>query len=90
MFGAVFNWVAKSAVSLSFFAGGLALVYVGFDSELGGNQSDDTFLGMRLFMVLGGMIPNMIALVLLQFYPITKENAVETRRLLEERRGAVS
>jgi GPH family glycoside/pentoside/hexuronide:cation symporter len=90
MFGAVYNWVAKVAVSLSFFAAGLALVWVGFDSELGGNQSADTFLGMRLFMVLGGMIPNVIALCLLQFYPITKENAAETRRLLEERRGTVA
>jgi hypothetical protein len=36
------------------------------------------------------MIPNMIALLLLRFYPITKENAAETRRLLEERRGAVA
>jgi hypothetical protein len=45
---------------------------------------------MRLFMVLGGMIPNMIAFFLLKFYPITKENAAETRRLLEERRGTVA
>ena len=90
MFGAVYNWVAKTAVSLSFFAGGLALVAVGFNAELGGNQSADTFLGMRLFMVLGGMIPNMIAFVLLRFYPITKENAAETRRQLEERRGTVA
>ena len=90
MFGAVYNWVAKTAVSLSFFAGGMSLVLVGFDAELGGNQSADTFLGMRLLMVLGGMIPNMIALFLLQFYPITKESATQTRRLLEERRGTVS
>jgi GPH family glycoside/pentoside/hexuronide:cation symporter len=90
MFGAVYNWVAKTAISFSFFAGGLSLVLVGFDADLGGNQSADTFLGMRLLMVLGGMIPNMIALLLLRFYPITKENAAETRRLLEERRGAVA
>ena len=90
MFGAVYNWVAKTAVSFSFFAGGLSLVLVGFDADLGGNQSADTFLGMRLLMVLGGMIPNTIALFLLRFYPITKENATETRRLLEDRRGAVS
>jgi Na+/melibiose symporter-like transporter len=90
MFGAVFNWVAKTAGSLSYFVGGLALVAVGFNADLGGNQSEDAFLGMRLCMVLGGMIPNMIAFALLRFYPITKENAAETSRLLEERRGTVA
>nr|WP_281398231.1 MFS transporter [Ruficoccus amylovorans] len=89
MFSAVFGWVTKTAVSLSFFAGGLVLVFVGFDAQNGGQQSEETFLGMRLFMVIGGMIPNLIALLLLQLYPITKERANETRRVLEARRGAV-
>lgn len=89
MFSAVFGWVTKTAIALSFFASGIALVMLGFDAELGGAQSEGTFLGMRLTMVLGGMIPNFIALLLLQFYPITKDKALETRRQLEARRGAV-
>jgi hypothetical protein len=44
---------------------------------------------MRMVMVLGGMIPNAIALGLLSLYPITKARAEQTRRALEERRGTV-
>ncbi|NDV61487.1 MFS transporter [Puniceicoccales bacterium CK1056] len=89
MFAAVFGWVTKAAVSAAMLIGGVSLVMVGFDSELGGNQTASTFLGMRLVMVLGGMIPNATALALLTLYPITKAKAEETRRQLEERRGKV-
>jgi GPH family glycoside/pentoside/hexuronide:cation symporter len=89
MFAAVFGWVTKTAISASMLIGGVSLVMVGFDADLGGAQSDSTFLGMRLVMVLGGMIPNALALGILTFYPITKARAEETRRALEERRGTV-
>jgi GPH family glycoside/pentoside/hexuronide:cation symporter len=89
MYGAVFGWITKTAISLSAFVSGIALVMVGFKAELGGDQPDETFFGMRLLMVLGTMIPNIIALLILQFYPLTKERSYETRRLLEERRGKV-
>jgi GPH family glycoside/pentoside/hexuronide:cation symporter len=89
MYGAVFGWITKTAISLSAFVSGIALVMVGFDSKLGGGQAESTFLGMRLLMVLGTMIPNLIALGILQFYPLTKEKAYATRRILEARRGKV-
>ena len=89
MFAAVFGWVSKAAISASMLIGGVSLVMVGFDADLGGNQTESTFLGMRMVMVLGGMIPNAIALGLLTLYPITKARAEQTRRALEERRGTV-
>ena len=81
--------MSKAAISASMLIGGVSLVMVGFDADLGGNQTESTFLGMRMVMVLGGMIPNAIALGLLTLYPITKARAEQTRRALEERRGTV-
>jgi GPH family glycoside/pentoside/hexuronide:cation symporter len=89
MYGAVFGWITKTAISLSAFIGGVALVMVGFNAESGGEQGESTFLGMRLLMVLGSMLPNALALAILHLYPLTKEKAFETRRVLEERRGKV-
>ncbi len=89
MFSSVFGWITKTAVSLTFFISGLSLVLVGFDSELGGNQSPETFNAMRLTMVLGGVIPSIISLWIMKYYPISRESADETRRQLEQRRGTV-
>lgn len=89
MFGSVFGWVSKMAMSLTFFISGLSLVLVGFDEQLGGSQAPGTFTAMRLTMVLGGVIPSLISLFILRYYPITRDSAESTRRQLEERRGAV-
>ncbi|MGB0334446.1 MAG: MFS transporter [Opitutales bacterium] len=89
MFSSIFGWITKCAIVLGIMAGGFSLSLVGFDAELGGSQSDSAFLGMRLFMVLGSIIPNLIALGLLSLYPITKEQAARTRLILETRRGKV-
>ena len=89
MFAAAFGWVTKLAVSASMLIGGVSLVMVGFNADLGGDQTQGTFLGMRLVMVLGGMIPNALALGLLSLYPISKERANSTRQALEKQRGKV-
>ncbi|MBN1765376.1 MAG: MFS transporter [Sedimentisphaerales bacterium] len=89
MFGAVFSWIEKSAVSLSYFGTGLALSLSGFNNELGGNQAPETFTTMRLFLAGAPAITAVFALVALKFYPITAERAAQTRKELEERRGVV-
>lgn len=89
MFGSVFGWITKTAVSLTFLISGLSLVLAGFDSKLGGDQPEGTFTIMRLAMVLGGVIPSILSLWLMKYYPISRETAEETRRILEERRGTV-
>jgi len=90
MFGAVFSWLEKTAWSLSAFGAGLALWLSGYNSELGGNQTPQTFTTMRLFLAGAPAITAIFAIVALKFYPITAESAAETRRKLEQRRGAIT
>lgn len=90
MFGAVFSWVEKTIISLSYGSTGLALALCGFNNELGGNQTPETFTSMRLFLAGAPAITAVFALVALKFYPITAKRAAETRRKLEERRGGIT
>jgi GPH family glycoside/pentoside/hexuronide:cation symporter len=89
MFSSVFGWITKSAIALSAVAHGIALSLSGFDEELGGNQSDETFLAMRLTLMLGPFIPTLIALFVLSKFPITRQKALQTRNQLEEVRGII-
>ncbi len=90
LFGAVFSWVEKMAVSLAFLGTGLALTCSGFNESLGGGQAERTYTVMRLFLAGAPAVTALFALVALFFYPITANHAAETRKQLEERRGAIS
>ena len=89
MFGGAFSFLEKTAWSLSAVGYGLTLWLSGFHSELGGNQAQRTFTIMRLFLAGAPAITAVFAIVALKYYPITAERAAETRRKLEERRGAI-
>jgi GPH family glycoside/pentoside/hexuronide:cation symporter len=87
VFGAVFSWLEKTALSLSAFCVGLTVWLAGFHSELGGHQAPSTFLTMRLLLTGATSIPALFAIIALMLYPITAERAQDTRRQLEKRRG---
>ena len=89
MFGGAFSFLEKTAWSLSAFASGLTLLLCGYKSSLGGNQAPETFTIMRLFLAGAPAITAVFAILALKYYPITAERAAETRRILEERRGAI-
>lgn len=89
MFGSLFSWIWKCGISVSFLLNGLVLVLAGFDSKLGGEQSDFTFLRMRLIFTGVPVISAGITLLLLKLYPITRNRAAETCRKLELRRGSI-
>lgn len=88
MYGALYLWIQKTGVALALLGAGLALNLIHFDSTLGGNQAPETFLGMRLLLAGATIVTAVIAIIVAFFYPITRERAEETRRLLELRRGA--
>jgi len=90
VFGAVFTWLEKTALSLAALGVGLSIWLAGFNADLGGDQDPKTFLIMRLFLSGAPAITALIAIIALKFYPITAEHAEETRRQLEERRGRVT
>lgn len=89
MYGAVFSWMEKLVVSLAASSAGFALAFAGFNPDLGGAQSVETFTRIRLFLAGAPAIAALLAIVALFFYPITAQRAAETRRTLEERRGAI-
>jgi GPH family glycoside/pentoside/hexuronide:cation symporter len=90
VYGAVFSWLEKTALSLSALGVGLTIWLSGYHSALGGNQDPKTFLIMRLFLSGAPTITAIFALIALKFYPITAQRAGETRRKLEERRGKIT
>lgn len=87
MFGAVFAWAEKMVVSVAASSAGFALAFAGFNPHLGGAQSVETFLRIRLFLAGAPALAAFLAIVALIFYPITARRAAHTRRTLEERRG---
>lgn len=89
MFGGVFAWIEKMVLSLAYLGTGLALSLAHFDANLGGDQPEGTFTRMRLFLAGAPALTAVFALIALRFYPIDAARAANTRRQLEERRGAV-
>jgi GPH family glycoside/pentoside/hexuronide:cation symporter len=89
MFSAVFSWIEKMVVSLAYLGTGFALALAHFNPDLGGNQAPETFTRMRLFLAGAPALTAAFAIVALFFYPITAKRAAQTRKQLEERRGAV-
>lgn len=89
MFGSIYTWITKCGFSLSFLVSGLTLNLISFDVALGGDQTPQTFLLMRLCVAGSASISASIGLIFLFFYPITATQAEETRTILEDRRGKV-
>jgi glycoside/pentoside/hexuronide:cation symporter, GPH family len=85
-FGAIFSWVQKVAVSLSFLGAGIALTLSGFEQRLGGDQAPPTFTVLRLLLAGSTALPPLAAIALLRFYLLDADRASNTRRLLEARR----
>lgn len=88
-FGSLFSWIQKLGYSGAFFGAMLSLKWTGFDAALGGNQSAETILGMRLLLAVPTAIWALAALGLLLLYPLNRTRAYEIRDALEARRGSV-
>lgn len=89
IFGAAFSWVQKTGYSIAFFVSGTALVWVGFEAELGGAQTPETFFAMRLLLAVSTAVWAVLGIGLLLLFPLTREKAYEIRDALEARRGKV-
>ncbi len=89
MFSCVYLWVQKVGYSASILGMGLALQISGFDASLGGNQSEESIFTLRLFLAISTAVWALLAIVVLVFYPLTRQKAYDIRDALEERRGKV-
>ena len=90
IFMAVSNWITKAGSTLGLFLAGWILVATGFSKDLGGGQSDTTFLLMRVFIVLIPTAGLFIGLVTLYFYPLNKARMLEIKKALDERHNMIS
>lgn len=89
-YSSTFSWVLKFGMSASMFiVGPLLDRLAGFDAKLGGNQTPETILMIRLLFTLIPSGALVVALILLQFYPLSRERMHEIRTQLEARRGTV-
>jgi GPH family glycoside/pentoside/hexuronide:cation symporter len=86
---ATFSWVLKVGMMLSMLVGGPLLEATGFDAKLGGHQTPNAILGIRLLFAGIPLVSLIIAMVLVQFYPLTTARMREIRIELERRRGTV-
>lgn len=89
MFGSIYWWVVKLGMAAALAGGGLLLEATGFDVDLGGAQTAQTLLWMRIFDVGIPMVASLVAIWIVASYEITEEKAYEVRSELELRRGAV-
>jgi GPH family glycoside/pentoside/hexuronide:cation symporter len=89
MLGAIFMWIQKTGYSASVLGMGIALEISGFDAALGGAQTADSILTLRLFLAISTAVWAGAAIVLLFFYPITQKRAYEIRDSLEAKRGTL-
>lgn len=86
MFGSIYWWVVKLGMAAALAAGGFLLNATGFDVALGGAQTADTIVLMRMFDAFIPAVCSIIAILLVYWYPITEEKAHEVRLSLEARR----
>ena len=89
IFGAVSGWVMKAGASLSIALSGILLTMTNFDKDLGGTQTESTFLAMRLLFIILPAACFILTYIMIQIYPLTKEKMTEIRNELEIRRGKV-
>jgi glycoside/pentoside/hexuronide:cation symporter, GPH family len=88
MYGSIFWWVVKMGMAAALAGGGFLLNATGFKVDLGGQQAASTITLMRLADCLIPLVASGIAIWAVWSYPITEQTARETRKQLEQRRGA--
>jgi GPH family glycoside/pentoside/hexuronide:cation symporter len=89
MYGSIYWWVVKLGMAAALAGGGVLLEATGFDVALGGEQTAQTLLWMRIFDVAIPMLASIVAIWIVASYEITEERAHEIRDELELRRGVI-
>lgn len=87
LFGALYAWVFKTGIALSFAISGYLLVVIGFDRDLGGNQAAETLFFMKACYVGIPAGAFLLAFLILCRFPLSREVAEELRRKLAARRS---
>ncbi len=86
LFNSLLAWAEKAGNSLGSLLTGFLLVWIGFNAKLGA-QSPHTLWLMKLFYVVTPAAGALIALVLIDRYPLSEERAYEIKAELNRRRA---
>lgn len=89
-FNSAFSWTMKAGmVTASVFAGRALDQFTGFDATLGGRQTPETMMWIRLLFALVPIGACILALFLLSRFSLTTARMASIRQELEGRRGVV-
>jgi GPH family glycoside/pentoside/hexuronide:cation symporter len=88
-FAAVYSWVLKLSFCAGFLLSGPLLEWTGFDAKRGADQPPEVLYAMRIGYVALPVGALLVALVLLKFFPLTREVMERIRADLEARRGRI-
>ncbi|HEX2101712.1 MAG TPA: MFS transporter, partial [Candidatus Synoicihabitans sp.] len=83
------SWILKFGFAIAAWGQGYLLEATGFDASLGGNQSEQAIMMIRLGLAGVPVIGLLIALFFLARFPLTQEKMEDIRTQLEARRGTV-
>ncbi|MFA6174058.1 MAG: MFS transporter [Kiritimatiellales bacterium] len=89
IFSSIGSFSRKMAVAVAAILTGNTLKWIGFDAETAAQSGvpANVLANLKISYVLGQAGVVAIGLLLISFYPITRKRAMETQRLLRERRG---
>ncbi len=92
MFSSIGGFSRKMAVAAAAILAGNLLKWIGFDAELAAESGvpDAVLSILKVAFVMGQIAVLGSGLLLVSFYPITRQRAMETQRLLKERRGELT
>ena len=85
--GAVYGWVTKLGFSVAFFIGNVSLDLIGFNVDLSGEQSEQTFFLMRALFVAIPTIGFALGGFLMYKYELSPRRMEEIKTELEARRS---
>lgn len=83
------SWIMRAGQAIGNGASGWILSSTGFNSTLGGNQTEHALFMMRVFLMGIPLVGLVLALIVLSRYPLSQEKMAEIRQQLEARRGKV-
>lgn len=90
LFGAIYAWVFKTGIAMSFALSGYILGAVGFDRSLGGAQPAETLQAMKAAYCVAPAVLYLAALAMMRGYDLDKRRMGEVSRGLAERKTARS
>ena len=87
LYASMLSFSDKAGYSLGALISGFILVGTGFEVRLGGAQSAQTLLMMRVLYAVFPFVGALAAALIIRRYPLSEERAYEIKAELERRRG---